>query len=235
MTSTTIDPSTTTVGQMARRFPGATRIFESHRIEYCCGGDRLLSAACAEAGIEPDALIEEIMRDHLCSEELLPDWESVPVADLCRHIVSRYHRSLTDQMRTLPALAAKVAAVHGDKEPRLRELSSLVKEFADEIEAHMQKEEKVLFPMICAGADPFTPRPVACMRREHDEHGGRLARMAALSDGFVCPAQACASWRALCDRLRALQREMKEHINLENNVLFPRALEAVARAPRSMR
>ncbi len=224
-----IDPTTTTLGQLARRYPSATRVFDRFRLDYCCGGDRHLAIACADIGVSVADLLVEVLREHNLDRGEAVDWETCPLADICRHIVHRYHEPLRQELPALRMLSVRVATVHGETDPRLMELATLIGEVADEMDAHMQKEERVLFPAISSGPDPFASRPIACMRREHTEHGERLARIAVLTDDFNAPEHGCASWHALCERLRDLDRDLKAHINLENNVLFPRAMEALAR------
>lgn len=232
MNTFSIDPATT-VGQLARRFPAATRVLDRYGMDYCCGGDRSLADACMACGIKLDDLMDDIWREQQIDDGKTPDWNRQPLADLCRYIVTRFHEPLRKELPGLRALAVRVAVAHGESEPRLMELASLVDDFSDDIEAHMRKEEQVLFPAIAYGDQVSVDQPISCMKREHKEHGDRLTHMARLTDDFTAPDHACASWFSLCEHLRELDAEMKAHVNLENNILFVRAQEAVESTARA--
>jgi regulator of cell morphogenesis and NO signaling len=124
-------------------------------------------------------------------------------------------------------MARKVLEVHRDKEPEmLTELLSVVLGLKADLEPHMMKEEMILFPMIEGGRGSMADGPIAVMREEHDLVGTTLKRLRELTRDYEVPAQACNTWRALWHGLAALERELHEHIHLENNILFPRALES---------
>ena len=124
----------------------------------------------------------------------------------------------------LIALATKVESRHADKPTCPKGLAALLGAMQDEVLDHLAKEEQMLFPMILAGQGRFAVGPVQVMEHEHDEHGRNLALLRTLTGDFVPPAGACTTWRALYLGLRQLDQELMEHIHLENNVLFPRAL-----------
>jgi regulator of cell morphogenesis and NO signaling len=122
-----------------------------------------------------------------------------------------------------------VLRAHGDKEPeKLRELASVLGGLRSELEAHMMKEERILFPLIRQGRGSSAVAPVSVMEHEHDSAAGALRRLRDLTDGYEAPPEACNTWRALWHGLADLERAMHEHIHLENNVLFPGALSGAA-------
>jgi len=214
---------TETLADLAIRLPGASRVFHRHRLDFCCGGRRSLAEACAARGIDPARLVEELGRE--VAEPAEVDWALRSLPDLIDHILVRFHESLRAELPELVRMARRVEEVHPEKPERPLGLAAHLVSVRAELELHMLKEEQVLFPMIRAGRGAQTAGPVSVMEREHDEHAVALRRIRQLTGDLVPPPHACTTWRALYLRLDALERELMEHIHLENNVLFPRALE----------
>jgi regulator of cell morphogenesis and NO signaling len=219
--TTHIDPSEH-LADIAIRVPGATRIFHQHRLDFCCGGRRSLSEACAAKGLDVDAVLAELQRDSTRPADT--DWTQRPLAELTEHIVGRFHVPLRAQLPELERMAARVEVVHPDKPGCPLGLAKHLASVREELELHMQKEEQILFPMIASGRGAGAAGPVSVMEREHDEHAVSLQRIRELTGDMVPLPHACTTWRALYVGLEALERELMEHIHLENNVLFPRAL-----------
>jgi regulator of cell morphogenesis and NO signaling len=214
-----------TVGQIATESPLATRVFARHGIDFCCGGGRPLAEVCAEKGLDADAVVGEINTEIGRSGEPAERWDKAPLPDLIDHILSTYHVPLWEEMPRLEAMALKVNSVHGDKDPeRLGELAKVVSELRAEIEQHMLKEEQILFPMIKAGQGENAGPPIDVMHHEHDNAGAALKRLRELTNNYTVPEGACNTWRALWYGLEALENDLHQHIHLENNILFPRAL-----------
>lgn len=224
MPTTAITPETP-VGHIAAEAPLATRVFARHGIDFCCGGGVPLMQACTTRGVEVDTVIEEINTELQGTDGETETWTNAPLDTLIDHILAVYHRPLDEELPRIEAMARKVYAVHGDKDPE--RLAALVQTFTAlkaELEPHMMKEEQILFPMIKSGNGAMAQGPVMVMRHEHDDAGGMLKRLRELTDDYVPPAGACNTWRALWSALADLERSLHEHIHLENNVLFPRAL-----------
>lgn len=215
---------TQTVASLATALPHSVRVLERHHIDYCCGGERSLEEACARAGLAVEALVQEIEEDRPRPDDT--DWTARPLSDLVDFIVVHYHRGLQEELPRLQKLAEKVALVHGAKDPaRFDALLGAFGTLHAELLQHMEKEEQVLFPWIRAGQGPNTAGPIEVMRMEHDDAGDLLDQLRELTGDYVVPEGACGSWRALWTGLEALERDLHAHIHLENNVLFPRALD----------
>jgi regulator of cell morphogenesis and NO signaling len=215
------------VGQLAAEFPLATRVFARHQIDYCCGGGRPLGDVCNAKGLDPARLLDEIQKEIAPADGNAVRWVDASLDALIDHILHTYHRSLNEELPRLDAMAQKVARVHGEKDPvRLPRLSVVLGELRAELEHHMLKEEQILFPMIRRGQGGGAQGPISVMLREHNEAGDALRELRELTDGYTVPAGACNTWRALWYGLAALESSLHEHIHLENNVLFPRALDA---------
>ena len=214
-----------TVGEIAVDHPLATRVFARHNIDFCCGGGRPLAEVCTRLGLETDVVLKEIQRELASSDEPQRQWDEAPLGDLIDHIVTSYHRPLDEELPRLEAMARKVNAVHGEKDPdRFAELLTVYLALKAELQQHMKKEEQVLFPMIRQGRGAAANVPVSVMMHEHDSAGHALSRLRTLTNDYQPPEEACTTWRALWHGLAALETSMHEHIHLENNILFPRAL-----------
>jgi regulator of cell morphogenesis and NO signaling len=216
-----------TLGDLATNLPAATRVFLRNRLDFCCGGKRTLARACEQAGLDVDAIVGELEAE-AARAGVADGWAQRSLAELADHIERHYHAALRRDVPPLIAAARKVERVHADKPAVPAGLADLLARFWDEMERHMEKEERVLFPMIRRGTDRhLVSMPVRVMEQEHDAHGASLAAIRALTDDLRPPAHACATWRALYDGLRFVEAELMQHIHLENNVLFRRAAGAV--------
>lgn len=221
--------SETKVGQLAAQHPLATRVFARHGIDFCCGGGEPLGAVCTSKGLETAVILAEIAKELEVADRSVERWDMAPLDALIEHIMVTYHQPLYEELPRLEAMARKVLDVHRDKDPqRLSELFSIYLEIEAELKQHMMKEEQILFPMIRQGQGARTGGPVAVMEREHEAVGAALRRIRELTDGYTVPAEACNTWRALWRGLEALEKDLHQHIHLENNILFPRALAGSA-------
>jgi regulator of cell morphogenesis and NO signaling len=215
----------TTLAELAVRFPAATRVFYAHGLDFCCRGRRPLAEACGEKGLDPAALLAAVVAGETTAADLTV-WSEAPLAALVDHVTGHYHARLREEIPQLVAMAEKVERVHADKADCPHGLAAHLRQVHGAVLDHLEKEEVVLFPMILQGRGWQAAGPVQMMEHEHDDHGVSLARTRALTGDLEPPAEACTTWRALYLRLAELERELMEHIHLENNVLFPRALAA---------
>lgn len=214
-----------TLGQLATAHPAATQVFLRHRLDFCCGGRQTLVDACKEVGIDPGAVVAEISAANAAPSE--ERWDTRPLPELIDFIVKRFHEPLRADLPALLEAAQRVERVHGGKPSCPRGLAALLERVNAEIQQHLAKEEQVLFPAIQSGSHGVQVQmPIRVMMQEHDDHGANLQRLRELAADFVSPPEACATWRALYGGLEKLEAELMEHIHLENNVLFPRALNA---------
>ncbi|MBT4767078.1 MAG: iron-sulfur cluster repair di-iron protein [Phycisphaerae bacterium] len=215
----------TPVGEIASQHPIATRVFARHRIDFCCGGGKPLGVVCQTKGIDGTAVVAEIELELSTGPDLDAQWDTAPLDDLIDHIVSTFHRGLDEELPRLETMLRKVNKVHGDKDPeRLAELLEVFLELKSELIDHMMKEEQILFPMIQSGEGHAASGPVSAMEHEHDSAGNSLRRIRTLTDDFTPRPDACNTWRALWGGLEQLEVDLHQHIHLENNILFPRAL-----------
>ncbi len=234
----TVSPSEVSVGELVRAVPARARVFEKLRIDYCCGGKRPLDEACREKGLDPDTVMTllDAMGGDGGGDTAGGNPDTMPLAALCDHIERVHHDYLRQELPRLDFMTRKVAAVHGDDEPRLREIRRVFEGFAAEIVHHTHDEERIVFPRVRAigsaegaGVTPDELRGIfGQLEEEHDGAGAALEQFRALTDDFTPPEWACNTFRALYDSLRQLEADMHQHVHKENNVLFPRALAALA-------
>lgn len=224
-----------TVGGIVAANPAASRVFEHFGIDYCCAGRVSLADAAASRGIRLEELIEALSRAERPPLDQEPDWSSASMTALADHIEQKHHGLLRRELPRLRAMTTKVAAVHGGHHPEMVEVAEIFDSFADELEAHMLKEEHVLFPLLReferTGQAPagVEEGPIAGMIHEHDEAGQALRRMRELTADFTPPHDACATYRATLEGLEALERDMHRHVHKENSILFPMAVKALPR------
>lgn len=213
----------TTLAELAVLHPGAARVFFHHRLDFCCGGRRPLEEACRERGLDAAAILREIDAAKPLGSDV-PRWDVQPLPALIDYIVSTYHVRLRRDLPDLIEMARRVEGKHGDKPGCPRGLTAHLETMHVAVLDHLLKEEQILFPMIRRGVGSGAAGPVQVMEMEHDHHREDLLQLRTLTDDFRPPAHACATWRALYAGLLQLEEELMEHIHLENNVLFPRAL-----------
>jgi regulator of cell morphogenesis and NO signaling len=201
------------IGEIAAALPGATAVFRRRKLDFCCGGAVRLADA---VGPEALAAIEAELA------ALAPAGPEAPeeTGALIDHIVTRYHEVHRAQVPELIRLARRVEAVHRDHPAAPRGLADLLTRIEWAMEDHMQKEEQGLFPMLRLGHGPAMAMEL--MRDEHDDHGLSLAELEAITRGHEPPADACNSWRALYAGTARFADDLRRHIQLENEVLFPR-------------
>lgn len=222
----------TTVADIATAAPATIRVFQQHRIDFCCGGKVPLSQACAAKGLSTDRLLGEL-RTATSPDTVERNWSDAPLTALVDHIQERYHAHLREELPRLDAMLAKVVSRHGDHLPGiLRPLQQTFLGLQAELLAHMLKEDRVLFPMIVA-LDAGRPlpagevaadlaAPITAMEAEHAGAGAALARMRQLTGGYAPPEWACPTFRGLYFGLSQLEADLHLHVHLENNILFPR-------------
>ncbi len=230
----TLDPEQS-VGDFVRQKPTRARVFESLKIDYCCGGKVSLKRACEKRGIEVEEVLQAITSIDLQSNaDTLVDVDAMNLTELADHIEATHHTYLREELPRLDFMTEKVSRVHGDKDQWLHQMREAFVALKAELEPHMIKEENVLFPIVRQleasdvrhGFDcGSVANPIRQMEHEHDQAGNALVTLSESTDGYAPPEWACNTYRAMLDSLARLQRDMHQHIHKENNVLFPKAIE----------
>lgn len=208
------------LSELAINIPMSSELFRRHRLDFCCGGKQTLKEACAKKSIDLELMLKEL--NQLSRLDVSVDQRSLP--ELVSFIIERYHEDLRKRIPELIMLSDKVERVHADHQNCPKGLTAFLKNFQDEMFLHMMKEENILFPLISTGRGKLALMPIKVMGIEHDSHGRQLDELHILVNDFIPPTDACATWRALYRGLEQLEKELMDHIHLENNIVFPRAL-----------
>jgi regulator of cell morphogenesis and NO signaling len=215
-----------TVREIAGQHADSYKIFHKYGIDFCCGGKRLLSDVCEEKGIE----ISDIANAFVALEETPSDqknWNTETLENLINHIVDTHHQYLRDDLPRLFHLTQKVASRHGERDTHLYKVLEVYVSMANELLAHIEKEERVLFPMIiemekAGDISSQIMMPILAMEAEHEEAGAALEELNRLTESYAIKPNMCASYQALYVGLKQLEKDLKLHIHKENNILFPR-------------
>jgi len=225
----------TRVADVATAHPATIKIFQNQGIDFCCGGKRPLAEVCEEKGMSFGEL-RSALEGAGAEAPSLPAADA-PLTEIVRFVVDHFHADLRQELPRLGEMMAKVLNVHGARHPEvLPELGATFRALREELEMHIVKEERILFPYVerleamAVQGSPFSgspfgsiDAPIGAMEHEHDDAGHALARMRELTGGYVPPEDACNTFRGLYHGLEEFEATLHQHIHLENNVLFPRA------------
>jgi regulator of cell morphogenesis and NO signaling len=227
-----------TVGGIVAGDYRAAEVFSNFGIDFCCKGDLTLDEACHKKGIDKQELLKKLGDQLNDNEHRAEDYTVWPLNKLADHIEKKHHKYVEDKIPVIKEYLDKICKVHGDKHPELFAIRDEFHEAAGELTAHMKKEELILFPYIrrilfakeerSALIPPHfgtVLNPVNMMRHEHTIEGERFERIAELSNNFTPPADACNTYRVTFALLKEFEEDMHLHIHLENNILFPKAIE----------
>lgn len=228
-----------TVGEIIAADYRKASVFKRHGIDFCCGGQKPLSQASREAGIEPEMLKRELSLDVTDSGGgTLDRFQSWSIPLLIQYILENHHNWLKRKLPEMGPLVQKVARVHGENHPEVVKIAAIFQAVVDDLVPHLQKEEIVLFPYIekmvaaeKAGEEPPRPvfgsveNPLRGMEADHEVVGELMDSIRELSGNFSVPEDGCASYRLVYDFLAELEEDLHQHIHLENNILHPRVRE----------
>lgn len=212
------------IGEIAANIPGATALFRQHELDFCCGGNRPLGEAIEEKRLNRQEVIAGL--EKLLLEEKSPDYaiprNTLDYQTLVRFIIERYHETHRRQFPELIMLSERVERVHGKNPHCPRGLASHLSTMFEDLLDHMEKEETILFPLLCRGERSMASGAITMLESEHEDHGRALEAIKAFTNSHTLPERACNTWRALYEGLRSLEDDLINHIHLENNILFSR-------------
>ena len=234
-----MDLTNKSIGQLAVEMPHIIGTLERWKIDYCCHGSQSVEEALAGAGVPAEELVKVIGGDR---GDRGTDWRKTSLQELLRFILDTHHVYTRQATDTVWQLAHKVATRHGERHHEVVMVRDLVIQLVNDLMPHLMKEEEILFPYVIAleqSIQDGTPVPHSCfgtvgnpiqmMLREHDMAGELLVALRKVTNEYALPEDACLSFRALYEQLVQLEEDLHKHIHLENNVLFPRAIELESR------
>jgi regulator of cell morphogenesis and NO signaling len=230
-----IEP-TTTIAEIVNQNIRTAPVFKKYGLDFCCGGNKELSAACEERGADMNKVLAELDLVFNASKPEI-DFEAMPANELVQYITDKHHAYIYSNGPVTAELIDKVARVHGERHPETIEIANLFKKLLSDLHHHMVKEEQILFPYILkltrmdskdlnlGQITPFVANPIRVMEMEHDDAGNMLNRLNELSRGYSPPSDGCNSFKAAYAQLEDMENDIHMHVHLENNVLFPKAVQ----------
>ena len=237
MSSPTLDISLSLADLVRKNFQYAS-ILEKYRIDFCCGGEKSLAEACRAKGLNPEEILNALTLAGPPFQGDLPDFENSELDFLADYIVKTHHQYVSKNLPILHDLGLKIVNVHGPNHPEVIEILPLFEAIREELTHHMMKEEVILFPSIIEMVQnqrdglPLQPppfgsiaNPIRMMEAEHTSAGGNFEKIYQLSQGYTPPSDACASFRLFYEKLKEFEQDLHQHIHLENNILFPKAIQ----------
>jgi regulator of cell morphogenesis and NO signaling len=227
----------TTIGEYVANDFRTAAVFSKYGIDFCCKGNRTIDEACEKKDINPDQLLELLNTVLTSKNDNNIDFKTWPLDLLADYIEKTHHRYVEEKTQTLLPFLDKLCKVHGANHPELFEINDLFMGCAGELAQHMKKEELMLFPFIKKMAKAAlseekiakpqfgtVQNPIAMMMAEHETEGDRFVKIAALTNNYTPPADACNTFRVTYAMLADFEQDLHKHIHLENNILFPSAL-----------
>lgn len=213
-------------------------IFSKYKIDFCCNGNRTLTEACEKKGIDSKVIMEELNQVLNSSSNETIDYKSWPLDLLAEYIEKKHHRYVEEKIPVLRQFLDKLCRVHGERHPELYKINELFTSSAGELASHMKKEELILFPFIkkmvkaklengVVQSPQFgtVENPINMMKHEHDTEGERFREIAELTSNYNPPADACNTYKVTFAMLDEFEKDLHLHIHLENNILFPKAIQ----------
>ena len=227
-----------TVGEIVKLDFRAADVFSNYGIDFCCGGKISVAEACSNAKTNESLVISALENLKNQQGSAVHDFDSWDLGFLADYIMHTHHQYVSKAIPAILPLAQKVAEVHGEHHAEVIRINELFQDLANELLMHMQKEEKILFPYIkklaidksagkCSDPSCFgsIATPISVMEQEHETAGIILKQLFRLSNGYTVPEDACNTFRVLFGKLKEFEDDLHRHIHLENNILFPKALE----------
>ena len=227
-----------TIGEYVAKDFRTAAVFSKYGIDFCCKGNRTIEDACEKKGLDFNQIEKEVSQLLETKSDGAIDFKSWPSDLLIDYIEKTHHRYVEEKSTVLVAFLDKLCKVHGQNHPELFEIKDLFDGCAGELAQHMKKEELILFPFIKklenalrTGQTVEQPHfgtvenPIAMMKHEHENEGDRFVKIAALTNIYTPPTDACNTYKVTFSMLQEFEQDLHKHIHLENNILFPKAIE----------
>ena len=227
-----------TLAQIVNSNHKAATIFEKYHLDFCCKGKRLLEVACSEQQLALSQVEEELRNVFAKQEKELIDFDKMNLTQLCDYILQTHHAYVKNEMPQIYAYLQKVSSKHGERHPEFYKIFQIFIAVKEEMVGHMKKEELILFPRIKELEKlvdyengqlqlniGYLQSPITVMEHEHDHAGDQMNDIRILSNDYTPPADACTTYRLSFAALKAFEFDLHQHVHLENNILFPKAIE----------
>ncbi len=231
-----------TIGEYVAKDYRTAAVFSKYGIDFCCKGNRTIEEACEKKGLNSTQIEKEVAELLETKSDGVIDFKSWPSDLLIDYIEKTHHRYVEEKSTTLIAFLNKLCKVHGERHPELFSIYNLFAASAGELAQHMKKEELILFPFIKKMEEAIrreqtieqphfgtVENPIAMMKHEHENEGDRFVKIAELTNNYIPPSDACNTYKVTFAMLQEFEQDLHKHIHLENNILFPKAIEMEAR------
>ncbi|MBI9056873.1 MAG: iron-sulfur cluster repair di-iron protein [Labilibaculum sp.] len=221
----------TSVGDIVKSHFQTVKIFDDHQIDFCCGGKQSLLEACEKKSLNAEELLKKI-EIALKEPDLSPNFDHMSLADLMGYIKEKHHSYVREQIPMISKFLNKIETVHGNLHPEIELINYHFKQTVGQLTRHMEQEETELFPLIEQlenGENKTTllsaEETISTLVKHHENEGSRFEEISALTLGYEVPKGACRTYRATYNYLQAFEKDLHRHVHLENNILFPKAIE----------
>ncbi|HWR44897.1 iron-sulfur cluster repair di-iron protein [Sporomusa sp.] len=219
------------VGDIVASLPEAITVFKKYNIDFCCGGHKTLSEAVKQQGVEEKAVLTELSNLSTSSSErhVHLDWRTAPLTELVNHIIDTHHTFIKKEFPIINELTEKIMSVHGSSHKELVRVDHLFRLLRKDLEAHLETEEKILFPLILEYDKSPSQQKFEKMltvinelENEHELAGNILKELRQITNQYTAPPEGCTSYRMAYRKLEEMEDDIFRHIHLENNILHPR-------------
>lgn len=226
------------IGELVARDYRTASVFKKYSIDFCCQGNRTIQEACEKKNIDTKKVLEDLVAIMEAKSESTTDYQSWPLDLLADYIEKKHHRYVQEKTLEIQPYLDKICKVHGERHPELLKIKEEFNASAGELAAHMKKEELILFPFIRkmtkaklentkvdAAHFGTVKNPIQMMMNEHTVEGHRFMKIEELTNNYTPPQDACNTYRVSFALLKEFEQDLHLHIHLENNILFPKAVE----------
>jgi regulator of cell morphogenesis and NO signaling len=226
------------IGELVAKDYRTASVFKKYGIDFCCQGNRTINEACEKKNIDSKSVVNDLDTIIQAQGENSTDYKSWPLDLLADYIEKKHHRYVVEKTAEILPYLDKICRVHGERHPELFEINEHFNATAGELAKHMKKEELILFPFVRKLAKakheglkvdsaPFgtIQNPIEAMMQEHSTEGDRFRKIEELSNNYTPPQDACNTYGVTLGLLKEFEQDLHLHIHLENNILFPKAIE----------
>ena len=226
-----------TIGEMVVKDYRKAQVFKKLGIDFCCGGKKTVEDVCKTRGLDVESVKAELEAVSSEAEQNGNNFDNWNLDFLADYIVNTHHEFLRTSIPFISELANKVGTVHGSHHPELVRVAEIFNRLGKDLSLHMLKEENIVFPFIkgllsdkypgattAAATFESIQTPTKMMELEHEQAGEDMAEIRSLTNDYTLPADACTSYSVLFKKLQQFENDLFNHVHLENNILFPKAI-----------
>lgn len=226
---------TKSLAQIVNTNHRAATVFEKYHLDFCCKGKRTLQQACTESDLKIEEVLSDLGKTIQGKSDTI-QYQNMSLTQLADYIVLTHHSYVKKEMPAILGYLEKVASKHGGHHPEMIKVLEIFAAVKEELEQHMQKEEQILFPRIKEVEQQLSDKsetiinnsfllsPISVMEQEHEHAGNAMAAIRQLTNNYTPPTDACTTYRLSFAALQAFELDLHQHVHLENNILFPKAL-----------